>query len=67
MSAMKSNNEWEIQEDVRTIIRANEILNDPKRKKRALVEVEKQKKATEQAAQQLETKTQQRIAKLRSK
>lgn len=60
----KSEDAWEARNDVDTLIKANEIMNDKKRKKRALTEIHKRDKATDQAAAQLEAKTTERLKKL---
>ena len=61
-----SNDDWEARDDVDTVIKANEIMNDPKRKKRALAEIQKRNNATDKAEQQLEAKTTERLEKLGS-
>jgi len=50
--------------DVDTLIRAQSILDDPKRRKYALTEIKKRNKATDKAAAQLEAKTEKRLKKL---
>jgi len=52
--------------DVDTLIRAQEVLADPKRKKFALAEIHKRNNATDKAAIQLEAKTTERLKKLGS-
>lgn len=50
--------------DVDTLIRAQEIMNDPKRKKFALAEIAKRREATDKAEATLENKTQKRLGKV---
>lgn len=38
-------------DDARTVIQAQEVLNDPKRRKAAMKELKKQKEAADKAAQ----------------
>ena len=59
--------EWEAQQDVDTLIRAQEILADSGRKKRALIEIEKRNVATAKAEIQLERKTSERMKKVFNK
>jgi hypothetical protein len=63
----KTEEQYQAEDDVRTIIRANEIFNDSKRKKQALSEIARQKKATDQAAAQLESKVSKRLKALKGK
>ena len=63
----KSDLEWEAKNDVNTLIRAQEILADAGRKKRALAEIEKRNTATAKAEAQLEAKTAQRASELKKK
>jgi F0F1-type ATP synthase membrane subunit b/b' len=42
---------WQIEEDARTIIRAQEILNDPTRRGLAVTQLKKQKAAADMALQ----------------
>jgi len=63
----KSDLEWEAQQDVDTLIRAQEILADSGRKKRALIEIEKRNVATAKAEIQLERKTSERMKKVFNK
>jgi len=55
-STVDSNKKWEVEEDVRTLIRAQEVLNDPARCKRASTEMKKQNEATDDAQALLESK-----------
>lgn len=59
-----SEKDWEAEEDVRTLIRAQEVLGDPKRKQRALAQVKKQNEATDKAEAQLVAKTSARMKKV---
>ena len=63
MVSTSSDKKWEAEEDVRTLIRAQEVLDNPKRRKRALVEIKKQNKATDKAETQLLAKTGKRLKK----
>jgi hypothetical protein len=63
----KSDLEWEAKNDVDTLIRAQEILADGGRKKRALAEIEKRNTATAKAEAQLERKTSDRIKDFKKK
>lgn len=60
----KSDLEWEAKNDVDTLIRAQEILANSGRKKRALAEIEKRNAATLKAEAQLERKTSERMKKV---
>ena len=42
---------WQIEEDARTIIRAQEVLNDPARRGLAVTQLKKQKAAADMALQ----------------
>jgi len=55
-STVDSNKKWEAEEDVRTLIRAQEVLNDPARRKRASTEMKKHNEATDDAQALLESK-----------
>lgn len=59
----QSDLEWEAKNDVDTLIKAQEILADAGKRKRALTEIEKRNTATAKAESQLEAKTSQRIKK----
>jgi len=63
----KSDLEWEAKNDVDTLIRAQEILADGGRKKRALAEIEKRNAATAKAESQLEAKVAQRTKEFKKK
>jgi hypothetical protein len=56
MTKTEQDLKWQAEEDARTIVRVNEIFNDPKRKKRAVVEFEKQRKAVDEAEEMLKLK-----------
>lgn len=60
----KPEKDYEAEEDVRTLIRAQEVLSDPKRKQRALAQVKKQNEATDKAEAQLVAKTSARMKKV---
>jgi len=61
MAKIKTDEDWEARNDVDTLIRAQEILGDSKRVKRAKIEITRRNKATDKAAVQLEAKTGQRL------
>ena len=63
----KSDLEWEARNDVDCLIKAQEILADGGRKKRALAEIEKRNTATAKAEAQLERKTAQRAKEFKKK
>ena len=67
MAKISEDKEWEAKQDVDTLIRAQEILADSGRRKRALAEIEKRNAATAKAENQLEAKTSQRMKKTLSK
>ena len=59
--------DWEAEGDADTLIRAQEILNDEKRVKRAKTILKKRSDAAQNAEAQLEKKTTDRIKKYKSK
>jgi hypothetical protein len=64
MAKTETDKEWEARNDVDTLIRAQEIMDDPSRRKRALTEIQKRDKATNKAEVLLKAKTTQRLDKL---
>ena len=60
----KTNAEYEAEYDADTLIKAQEILNSNARKKRALVVIKKRNKATDEAMEQLQSKTTKRLGKV---
>lgn len=61
---MPENKDWEAENDARTLISAQEILNDSKRRKKAAVELKKQADAAQDAEKQLVSKTEKRLKKI---
>lgn len=67
MPKLSEDKKWEAKSDVDTLISAQEILDDSARRKRALTYIQERNKATDKAEGQLETKTSDRIKKLKQK
>lgn len=59
----KSEEDWEAESDVDTLIHAREILADDSRKERALTVAKKRNKATDETMKQLQSKTSKRLKK----
>ena len=57
------NKKWETEDDVHTLIRAQEVLNDSARCKRAITELKKQNAATDDAQALLESKVSKKLKK----
>jgi len=53
----KEEKEWRIESDAETLIRANEIQADAKRKKAALLKIKEKAKEAESAAKKLKSMT----------
>jgi len=64
MATISEDKKWQAESDARTLIEAQEILNDKTRIKRASAELKKQAQAAQDAEAQLVAKTGKRMKKM---
>ena len=64
MADKKEQQKWETEEDIRALLRAQEVYDDSSRRQRALVKIKETRENSQQAETQLESKTSERSKKL---